>query len=140
MKNIKTIIVICISVVFISSCNKESIEQNSSAKQNEKKEALTESQNSEVKENKNTSSNLHLYKIDKVEKQSGKTVAPNFIWNEAGKEMSLNELKGNVVLVNLWATWCGPCIKEMPDLSKISEEMEGKNFKMLGMNVFQQDG
>lgn len=139
MKNLKRILFLLIVTIFLVGCNKDKIDQTSSDKMNEKKEALNDRKTSEGKEVVNkTSDDLKLYKVESVEKLSGKKVAPNFVWSENGKKMSLKDLKGNVVLVNLWATWCGPCIKEMPDLSKISEELKDKNFKMLGMNVFQQ--
>lgn len=77
------------------------------------------------------------YTVSSVTGSTSKNVAPNFTWEENGKKMSMNDLKGNVVLVNLWATWCGPCKKEIPDLSRISQEMKDKNFKMIGVNVFQ---
>jgi cytochrome c-type biogenesis protein len=38
------------------------------------------------------------------------------------------------VLVNLWATWCKPCVGEMPDLSTISQELKAKNFRILGIS------
>ena len=38
----------------------------------------------------------------------------------AGKVLSLSSLKGAPVLVNLWATWCGPCVKELPDLARLA--------------------
>ncbi|MBK8552384.1 MAG: TlpA family protein disulfide reductase [Ignavibacteria bacterium] len=117
------------------------MDQQSSNKTNEKKEALTDQKNTENKNVTNKASDdIKLYKVEKVEKLGGKKVAPNFTWTAGGKEMSLKDLKGNVVLVNLWATWCGPCIKEMPALSSISEELKDKKFTMLGLNVFQQDG
>lgn len=77
------------------------------------------------------------YTVSSVTGSSSKNVAPNFTWDENGKKMSMADLKGNVVLVNLWATWCGPCKKEIPDLAKISQDMKDKNFKMIGVNVFQ---
>ena len=86
----------------------------------------------------NKTSDLKLYKAETVEVSKDKNTAPNFTWTENGTKKSLNDLKGKVVLLNFWATWCGPCKKEMPDLSKISEELKDKNFQMLGINVFQQ--
>lgn len=141
MKKIKFMSVLIVVVALAFGCNKDKVDQKSSEKMNEKKEALNENKASTNKDVTNkTTDDLKLYKVDKVEKQNGKKVAPNFIWNENGKQMSLNDLKGKVVLVNLWATWCGPCIKEMPDLSKVSDELKDKNFRMLGMNIFQQEG
>ena len=40
-----------------------------------------------------------------------------------GKSLKLSDWKGRVVLLNLWATWCAPCRKEMPDLSKLEKEI-----------------
>ncbi|HMS35403.1 MAG TPA: TlpA disulfide reductase family protein [Ignavibacteria bacterium] len=136
----KNLSFILLSFFILAGCGKDKAEQKDSQKMNEKKEALTEQKNAvDNKSVSNTSSDIKLYTVTKVEKSNGKKVAPNFTWTENGKEVSLNSLKGNVVLVNLWATWCGPCIKEMPDLSTISEELKDKKFRMLGMNVFQQE-
>lgn len=127
------------SILSFIACNKDKVEQKATEKANDKKEPVTQQKSTENKEVSNVASGTKLYKIESVEKQSGKNVVPNFTWTEDGKKMSMNELKGNVVLVNLWATWCGPCVREMPDLSKISEELKDKNFRMLGLNIFQQE-
>ncbi len=141
IKKLSSLLILLFAFAIIAACNKDQIDQKSSDKMNEKKEALSDKKTTENKEVSNkTTDDLKLYTINKVEKLSGKGAAPNFSWSENGKEMSLKGLKGNVVVVNLWATWCGPCIKEMPDLSKLSDELKDKNFTMLGMNVFQQEG
>lgn len=54
--------------------------------------------------------------------------------DENDTEVSLNSLKGQVVLVNLWATWCGPCVKEMPELDQLAAEMAGKPFRVLALS------
>lgn len=140
MKNLKTLFILIIGIIFISSCNKDAVDKKSSEKLNEKKDAITEQKSTENKQVSDSKKDMKLFKIEKVDKSSGKKVAPNFTWSENGKEMSLKDMKGKVVLVNLWATWCGPCVKEMPDLSAISEDLKDKDFKMLGVNVFQQNG
>ncbi len=43
----------------------------------------------------------------------------------AGKKIKLSDLRGKVVLVNIWATWCAPCVKEFPSLKKMVEAMKG---------------
>jgi len=43
-----------------------------------------------------------------------------------GKTISLSQFKGHVVLVNLWASWCGPCVKEFPSLKQLVEHFDGK--------------
>lgn len=80
------------------------------------------------------------FTVNSVEKPSGKGVIPNFTWEENGKKMSMNDLKGKTVLINLWATWCAPCKKEIPDLIAINNELKDKNFAMLGIQIFQRSG
>lgn len=43
-----------------------------------------------------------------------------------GEQISLSQFKGRVVLVNLWASWCGPCVKEFPSLKRLVEHFKGK--------------
>jgi peroxiredoxin len=54
-----------------------------------------------------------------------------------GGELRLSELRGQVVMINFWATWCGPCRQEMPLLEQIHEKYEPLGFTMLGVNVEQ---
>ncbi|MDG4717513.1 MULTISPECIES: TlpA disulfide reductase family protein [Thalassospira] len=54
--------------------------------------------------------------------------------DENDQEIALNSLKGQVVLVNLWATWCVPCVKEMPELDRLAAEMDGKPFRLLALS------
>lgn len=62
--------------------------------------------------------------------------APDFtLKSTSGKNVRLAELKGDVVLVNFWATWCGPCRQEMPLLEKINKKYKDLGFTMLGINV-----
>ena len=51
--------------------------------------------------------------------------APDFtLRNLDNQEVSLSDLRGKVVLINFWATWCGPCQVEMPHLQRMHEELE----------------
>src|SRR5690606_2680103 len=52
-----------------------------------------------------------------------------------GKPVSLEDLKGQVVMINFWATWCGPCRQEMPLLDKLYAKYKPMGFTMLGVNV-----
>ena len=54
---------------------------------------------------------------------------------ENGQPTSLQAWKGRVVLVNLWATWCAPCRKEMPSLSALQGEMGSKDFEVVAISV-----
>ena len=55
--------------------------------------------------------------------------------SRVGEAVSLSSLKGQVVLINFWATWCGPCRKEMPLLEQIQKKYAPLGFTMLGVNV-----
>lgn len=60
--------------------------------------------------------------------------APNFtLVDRQGKTWTLSELKGQVVFVNFWATWCPPCREEMPSMQKLHEMLPKDNFKMLAI-------
>ncbi len=52
-----------------------------------------------------------------------------------GKPVSLDDLKGQVVMINFWATWCGPCRQEMPLLEKLYAKYKPMGFTLLGVNV-----
>jgi peroxiredoxin len=52
----------------------------------------------------------------------------------SGKTFTLSELRGKVVLVNFWATWCPPCRKEMPDLETLYQRFQSKGFVVLGIS------
>lgn len=55
--------------------------------------------------------------------------------SRGGPPLSLSALRGQVVLINFWATWCGPCRKEMPLLEQIQKKYAPLGFTMLGINV-----
>ena len=52
----------------------------------------------------------------------------------AGKPVDLKELRGRVVLVNFWATWCDPCREEMPSIERLRAKMAGRPFEVLTVN------
>jgi len=62
--------------------------------------------------------------------------APDFTLRTLdGQKLRLGEQRGRVVLVNFWATWCGPCRQEMPHLNKLYEKYKSSGFVLLGVNV-----
>lgn len=62
--------------------------------------------------------------------------APDFTLKSfKGGNVRLAELRGEVVMLNFWATWCGPCRQEMPLLEKLSQQYKDLGFTLLGINV-----
>lgn len=63
-------------------------------------------------------------------------VAPDFtLKSNSGKNLKLSEFRGQVVMINFWATWCGPCRQEMPLLNRIQEQYRKAGFILLGVNI-----
>jgi thiol-disulfide isomerase/thioredoxin len=61
----------------------------------------------------------------------GSMAAPFELTTLDGKVVKLSELAGKVVLVNFWATWCGPCKEEMPSLARLQEKLDPARFALL---------
>ncbi len=64
-----------------------------------------------------------------------KPVATIDFKNGEGKALTLEKWKGRVVLLNLWATWCAPCRKEMPDLASLQKQIGGDDFEVVAISV-----
>lgn len=123
MKYLKVIFVLTLTLM-IYSCGDKKEEKTGNNQQNnstEKVEPPTE---------------VKLYDIiSSVDNTTTKGIVPNFSWTNNDKKFELQENKGKVMLINFWATWCGPCKKEIPDLIEISQELKGDNFVIYGICV-----
>jgi peroxiredoxin len=65
-----------------------------------------------------------------------RATAPDFTLRQIeGPNLRLAEQRGSVVLVNFWATWCGPCRVEMPHLNRLYDKYRGAGFVLLGVNI-----
>lgn len=53
------------------------------------------------------------------------------------KELALSSLRGKVVLIDFWASWCGPCLKELPNVKRAYEKYKSKGFEILGVSLDQ---
>jgi thiol-disulfide isomerase/thioredoxin len=52
----------------------------------------------------------------------------------AGRRVTLKDLRGKVVVLNFWATWCAPCIREMPSLDRLAARLKGPGFALVALN------
>lgn len=63
------------------------------------------------------------------------TTPPLALTDIHGKPHTLKDYHGRVVLVSFWASWCPPCVREMPSLNRLQEKMKNKRFTVLGVNI-----
>jgi len=67
--------------------------------------------------------------------------APSFVLPDlSGKVVRMDDLRGKVVVLNLWATWCPPCIDEMPTLEALTKKMVGRDFVLLAISEDETSG
>lgn len=94
--------------------------------------------------NKNEPHPVQAHKISTNENALKKTAdatlrAPDFtLTGMDGKEFRLSNQIGKVVVLNFWATWCGPCIKELPDFIELQKELAGQDVLFVGISVEQE--
>jgi peroxiredoxin len=82
----------------------------------------------------------YIVKLKELVQEQKKTaigaVAPDFTMNDPeGKPVSLSSFKGKVVLVDFWASWCGPCRQENPNVVKLYQQFHGKGFEIFGVSL-----
>ncbi len=63
------------------------------------------------------------------------TAAPDFTVRDSDRTVTLSQLKGQIVVLNFWATWCPPCIEEMPSLVRMQQFMKAKGVTVLAVSV-----
>lgn len=61
--------------------------------------------------------------------------APQFTIQDQERTVSLNQFKGQVLVLNFWATWCPPCIEEMPSLVQMQQRMKAKGVTVLAVSI-----
>ncbi|MGN6420410.1 MAG: TlpA family protein disulfide reductase [Pseudobacter sp.] len=72
----------------------------------------------------------------KIKKFTKGAPAPEFVYTTVtGEKVSLSSLRGNLVYIDVWATWCGPCKAEIPHLKKVEEAYHGKSVKFVSISV-----
>ena len=82
-----------------------------------------------------------VYAADKASTQllfevHARPLAPDFLLEDMeGKKRSLSALRGKVVLVNFWATWCPPCRREIPSMERLYQVLKATDFEIFAVNV-----
>lgn len=75
-------------------------------------------------------------KVNKIIASDVGGVAPEFsLLSIENKQVSLSDFKGKYVLLDFWATWCRPCIAEIPNLKKVHQQFSGENFEVVSICV-----
>ena len=72
-----------------------------------------------------------LTTLDQIGKEAPRIGADDL----AGKRINLADYRGKVTLIDFWATWCGPCVKELPGLQKTYEKYHAKGFEVIGISM-----
>ena len=66
--------------------------------------------------------------------------APDFTVRDADRAVTLSQLHGQIVVLNFWATWCPPCVEEMPSLVQMQQKMRDRGIAVVGVNLDDDDG
>ena len=78
--------------------------------------------------------------LDKFELAADRPMLPNLEFQDAsGARKTLADFRGQVVLLNLWATWCTPCVAELPDLANAQEALKGTRVTVLPIDLEKHD-
>lgn len=77
--------------------------------------------------------------MDKVTASVSSTLPPVTLPDLNGKQVNLTDFKGKVLVVNLWAAWCPPCRKEMPEFVKLQKELAPKGVQFVGLGIDEDD-
>ncbi|WP_173967313.1 TlpA family protein disulfide reductase, partial [Flavobacterium collinsii] len=65
----------------------------------------------------------------------GKSMMNFMLPNENGVIISTNQFRGSILLLDFWASWCEPCRKQIPEITKVFEKYKNKNFKILSISL-----
>lgn len=135
IKNIAGVILAMLLMITVSGCGAENREANPGEADNQ--QTVNESEQDAVQEETNETEEQDD-SASYQELQEGDT-APDFTADLAdGSTFTLSEQRGKVVLLNFWATWCGPCVEEMPAFEKLHKEY-GEEVAVLAVNSLEDE-
>lgn len=63
------------------------------------------------------------------------SAAPDFVVQDSDRKVALHDFKGQVVVLNFWATWCAPCIEETPSLVEMAQKVKDKGVTVVGVSI-----
>ena len=63
------------------------------------------------------------------------TAAPDFTVQDADRKVALNQFRGQIVVLNFWATWCAPCVEEMPSLVRLQQRLKERGITVVAVSV-----
>jgi peroxiredoxin len=63
------------------------------------------------------------------------TPAPDFVVQDSDRKVALHDYRGQIVVLNFWATWCAPCIQEMPSLIEMASKVKDRNITVIGVSI-----
>jgi len=61
--------------------------------------------------------------------------APDFVVQDSDRKVALHDYRGQTVVLNFWATWCAPCVEEMPSLIQMADNVKSKNVTVIGVSI-----
>jgi len=124
MKPIKLFCLLLVLTFIAAGCKKKEPEPQQQAEQSEVKA-----------EEKPTQPPVDKAPPGPVESPGGKS-APSFTLQDLnGKMVSLSDFKGKVIVLDFWATWCPPCVKEIPHFIELYEQYKDRGFAMVGISL-----
>ena len=71
----------------------------------------------------------------KMEEAVGKEFVLSFKDQLTGNQISISDLKGKVVVIDFWATWCGPCVREMPEMKRLYDKFKSEGVEFVGISL-----
>ncbi len=128
-----TNLLIILIILSFSSCKSESKELPKGKENYVDVSELTQQDGNKTTDNTSPAKTPNIFVVSTVTPAKPGNIV-DFVWNQKGKEVSFSEyVKGKVVLLNFWGTWCPPCRREIPDLVSIHNESDGKDYVIVGI-------
>ncbi len=67
--------------------------------------------------------------------ETGRAFPPLTLTDTSGEELTISSLKGKVIYIDVWSSWCGPCREKLPEIRKINQEYNSKGLEIIGLSI-----